>query len=56
MLIWRSHRDIEGSRGLQGVPEGADRTGGMAMISGMNQLGPRPLQDLQKKEQVQSTQ
>ena len=39
MLIWRSYRDIEGSKGFQRVPEGADRTVGMTMISGMNKLG-----------------
>ena len=46
-LIWQRYRDIEGSRGapegLQRVPEGADRTGGMARISGINQLGPQKL-------------
>ena len=41
MLIWLSHRDIEGSRGFQKVPEGADKTVVMAMISGINQLGPQ---------------
>ena len=30
MLIWLSYRDIESKRELQQVPEGADRTVGMA--------------------------
>ena len=54
MLIWLSYRDIEApegsrrfqrlqedSRGFQRIPEGVDRTVGMAMISGINQLGPK---------------
>ena len=43
MLIWLSYRYIEGSRGFQRVPEGAVITEGMAMISGINQLGPQKL-------------
>ena len=31
------------SRGFQRYPEGADRTVGMVMISGINQLGPQKL-------------
>ena len=43
-LIWLSYRDIEGSRGFQRVPEGADRTEGMTRISGINKLEPQKLQ------------
>ena len=53
MLIWLIYRDIEGSRGFrrvpegsrgfQRVPEGTDITVGMAMISGVNHLGPKEL-------------
>ena len=43
-LIWLSYRDIEGFRGFQRVPEGADGTEGMARMSGINQLGPQKLQ------------
>ena len=31
-------------KGLQRVPEGTDRTEGMARISGINQFGPKKLQ------------
>ena len=41
LFIWLGYRDIEGSSGFQRVPEGADRTVGMAMISGINKLGPQ---------------
>ena len=44
------YRDIEGSRGapegsrgFQRVPEVTDRTVGIAMISGIHQLGPQKL-------------
>jgi len=52
-LIWQKYKDIEGFeglqrvpkgfRGFQRVPEGADRTEGVARISGMIQLGPQKL-------------
>ena len=38
---FKNQRVPEGSRGFQRVPEGTDRTVGMAMISGINQLGPQ---------------
>ena len=43
VMIRVSCRDIEGCRGLQRVTEGTDRTVGMTMISGINQLGPQKL-------------
>ena len=35
--------DLWGYRGIQRVPEGAERTEGVARISGINQLGAKKL-------------
>ena len=42
--IWQRYRDIEGSRGVADGSRGADRTEGMARISGINQMEPQKLE------------